>query len=871
MSSSMVISKADDIQQKVNSISSHIVKENLKGKIPLFVIGSGISMDLKASSDSVEEHKVPSMSKMMEKLYSLYNNIEEHIPDQDKKDIEKRFKVLHLQLDQDRRVDRSNIAGILGYFQEKKYLKNVWSDFNIWLLNNCVNEHLNIGILNAKPSIAHDKIAGLFEKVDAFCITLNFDGLLYRALESKYKKGVHSYVTKEQVKKFFTTEKAPKRLYADIQVRGDIFFVNCDSLWCEEYDTPCENRHEKPILIWQSKEKNLMCEKNKPMKPFISFPGTYKKDKEIRDILSVLWQYFTPKVSCVITIGVSGWWDPVLVAFLSDLARERKIPFIDVNIIPEKSYISKEIVYEKDALKIPANQFMNILDQSIDEAKKKVQNNRENIKYFRDHLGEDKFWDGILNKSEISDFEKKLIRHSSVEITSKFAQLGLKSKWWGVESNNRWHHNRLNHSIGVMKIATFLYEKACNNSNRPERDEEKQFLRIAALLHDIGHLPFSHLIEEVFQELNWRPVGYIESFNHEYYTGEKIRKIFEDEDLSAELEKIGYKIEDVIRLINGEFGISFLDAIINGPVDSDKIDYVFRDAASTNVFPHLIDPKDFLTEIGKEISISPAGLLVLGRSSAEAALTILKQRERLYRDFYLHSGIRLLEKAMKFIIVTYFVYTYNTLEIPEDIKKKFLQENIQFSDFGAIRIAMASAELEKLSEAFRNESDIEMKIIEHMKEKILEGNLIDEKVKNAIEECFSLIERVDNRFKCKEESANRERKFFISEIQQEGFEKIRRDAKTVILRVPGAILIDVLPPFDFFKLKKRKSRSDGTNVSTETLLSQDLNQMIKKYQGRTVEKGQLNIFKIGEESEVERALSLFEKLLGEEKRLDELE
>ncbi len=99
---------------------------------------------------------------------------------------------------------------------------------------------------------------------------------------------------------------------------------------------------------------------------------------------------------------------------------------------------------------------------------------------------------------------------------------------------------------------------------------------------------------------------------------------------------------------------------------------------------------------------------------------------------------------MKFIIVTYFVYTYNTLEIPEDIKKKFLQENIQFSDFGAIRIAMASAELEKLSEDFRNESDIELKIIEHMKEKILDGKLIDEKVKNAIEECFSLIERVDN-------------------------------------------------------------------------------------------------------------------------------
>lgn len=870
----MVISNTDDIQQKVNSIAHHIVKEHLKGKIPLFIIGSGISMGLKPSKNSEEEQKVPTMGKMMEKLYSLYDTIEIHIPVLDKEDIGKRFKVLKPQLEPGRKVDRSNIAGILGYFQEKEYLKNVWTDFNVWLLNNCVNEDRNIGILNAEPSIAHDKIAVLYEKVDAFCLTLNFDGLLYRALESKYGKEAHSYFTKEQVEKFFTTKKSPKKHYAEIQVRGDIFFVKCDSLWCEDYDSLCEYRHEKPIRIWQSKDKNLidlMCEKNKPMKPFISFPGTYEKDKEIREILGILWQYLTPKVSCVITIGISGWWDPVLIAFLSDLARERKIPFIDVNMLPESSYIAKEIVREEDALKISANQFMNILDQSIDEAIRNVQSiPKTAIEYSKGRGGKDEFWYKILKKSEISDFEKTLISHPLVEITEKFAQLGLKSKWWGVE-NNKGDHNRLNHSIGVMKIATFLYEKACENSNRQERAEEKQFLRIAALLHDVGHLPFSHLIEEVFQELNWKPAGYIESFSHDYYTAEKIKNVFENADLIAELEKIGYEIEDVIKLINGEFGIAFLDAIINGPIDSDKIDYVFRDAAATKVFPHLIEPEDFLKEIGAEISISPAGLLVLEGSSAMAALTILKQRERLYKDFYLHPGIRLLEKAVKFIIVTYFVHNYNTLEFPEKIKNKYLQEKIQFSDLGAIRIAMASDELEKLSQDFKGEDDIEMKIVQYMKEKILKGNLINEKVKHAIEECFSLVNDVDSHFRCKKEYTNRDSKFFLSEISSDGIPKIRRDAKTTILRIPGALLIDVLPPFEFYKNKKRISRSDGTFVFTETLLCPDLIQVIKRYQGRVTEKGQLNIFKIGEASEVKRALDLFEKLLGEEKRLDEVE
>lgn len=868
----MVISNTDDIQKKVNSIAYHIVKENLKGKIPLFVIGSGISMGLKPSNNSEEEQKVPTMGKMMKKLYSLFINNNKDIPYRDKEDIEKRFKLLNHQLEQDRRVDRSNVAGILGYFQEKEYLRNVWHDFNIWLLNKCVNEE-NIGILEAKPSIAHDKIAGLYEKVNAFCLTTNFDGLLYRALETKYGKEAHSYFTKEQVKRFFTTEKTPKKHYAEIQIRGDIFFVNCDSSWCDEYNNLCEYRHEEPIRIWQSKDKNLldlMCEKNKPMKPFISFPGTYEKDKLIRDILGILWQYLTPKVSCVITIGISGSWDPVLVAFLSDLARERKIPFIDINVFSD-SYISKEIVRQEDVLQISANQFMSILDQSIDLAIKDVQSNPKiEIQYVKGRNGKDEFWDDILKKSEISDFEEKLINHPLVKITEKFAQLGLKSKWWGVE-DNKWSHNRLNHAIGVMKIATFLYENACKNSSRQERDEEKQFLRIASLLHDIGHLPFSHLIEEVFQELNWKPAGYIESFSHDYYTEEKIRKVFEDSDLRAKLEEIGYGIEDIIKLINGEFGIAFLDAIINGPIDSDKIDYIFRDAAATKVFPHLIEPKSFLEEIRAEISISPSGLLVVKGSSARASLIILKQRERLYKEFYLHPGIRFLEKAVKFIIVTYFVHTYNTLEFPEKIKNKYLSEELQFSDLGAIRIALASDELEGLSQYYKGEDDIEMKIVHHMKEKILKDNLIDEKVKNAINVCFSIINDVNSHLLCEKEYTNRELSFGNSEIAHERISKIRRDAKTTILRVPGAILIDVLPPFEFFKNKKRRSRSDGTFVSTETILSDDLIQMIKKYQSKLTEKGQLNMFKIGDVSEVKKASDLFEKLLGEERGLEEVE
>ncbi|MCK4528505.1 hypothetical protein KAW18_14125 [candidate division WOR-3 bacterium] len=131
---------------------------------------------------------------------------------------------------------------------------------------------------------------------------------------------------------------------------------------------------------------------------------------------------------------------------------------------------------------------------------------------------------------------------------------------------------------------------------------------------------------------------------------------------------------------------------------------------------------------------------------------------------------------------------------------------------------------------------------------------------------------MNRRDQCRDEESRRRRELSISEFSRERIKKVRDDAKTVTLRFPGAILIDLLPPFEFFKIagaRKRKPRSDGTNVSSECILSPDLIQMVEKHKSR--EQGQVRVYKIGEESEVDRALGLFERLLGEEERLEEVE
>lgn len=327
----------------------------------------------------------------------------------------------------------------------------------------------------------------------------------------------------------------------------------------------------------------------------------------------------------------------------------------------------------------------------------------------------------------------------------------------------------------------------------------------------------------------------------------------------------------MIRLINGDFGIGFLDAIINSPFDADKIDYVFRDADVTNVFIPQIKPKQFIDRIKEGVSISPEGLLVFKESSADAVFKVLTQREKLYEEFYLKPALRLLEKAVKFIIITYYVHTYNRLptDIPKNIEEKFLDDKIQISDLGAVRIAMAADELEERSGEYRGgQMDTEGEIVRYMSEK-MKNKLLDKKIKDALNDCFLIITNTNSEQDCKREERKRTLDQSIQSFPKNQIDKIRHIAKTVSLRYPGVILIDVLPPFNFFKttrLRRQKTRSDGTSASSECILIKS--QIEKLKQKRESERRapiQVNIFKLGRDSEVSKALDLFEKLSEEER------
>ncbi|HKZ88247.1 MAG TPA: HD domain-containing protein [Candidatus Bathyarchaeia archaeon] len=140
------------------------------------------------------------------------------------------------------------------------------------------------------------------------------------------------------------------------------------------------------------------------------------------------------------------------------------------------------------------------------------------------------------------------------------------------------NHTRFEHCIGVM----FLAGKVAENPNisRVVTDEEAATSRIAALLHDVGHGPFSH----VFEQLLIRNLDK----THEDITS----WIVEKSEVAEKLGKMGFNAAEVAKLAVGKLhkpGRAFLDQIISSAVDVDKQDFIVRDTFHTGAEYGFID------------------------------------------------------------------------------------------------------------------------------------------------------------------------------------------------------------------------------------------------------------------------------------------
>jgi HD superfamily phosphohydrolase len=140
------------------------------------------------------------------------------------------------------------------------------------------------------------------------------------------------------------------------------------------------------------------------------------------------------------------------------------------------------------------------------------------------------------------------------------------------------NHTRFEHSVGVMHLAG----QVVGNPNLSEHvnEEQAEMVRIAALLHDVGHGPFSH----VFEYLLTRDLDK----THEDLTTWLINK----SELNEIVSKAGYNPQEVGKLAVGKLRKpkkAFLDQIISSAMDVDKMDFIVRDTHHTGAEYGYID------------------------------------------------------------------------------------------------------------------------------------------------------------------------------------------------------------------------------------------------------------------------------------------
>jgi uncharacterized protein len=124
-------------------------------------------------------------------------------------------------------------------------------------------------------------------------------------------------------------------------------------------------------------------------------------------------------------------------------------------------------------------------------------------------------------------------------------------------------HTRFEHSLGVCHIAARLARQIDLN------ERETELVRAAALLHDVGHGPFSHISENVLDDRNGL---------HGVHEAISVALIRTDPDLRSALGK--ELCDEAAQLLeNGARGLrSAVSDLVSGPTDADKLDYLLRDS-----------------------------------------------------------------------------------------------------------------------------------------------------------------------------------------------------------------------------------------------------------------------------------------------------
>ena len=211
----------------------------------------------------------------------------------------------------------------------------------------------------------------------------------------------------------------------------------------------------------------------------------------------------------------------------------------------------------------------------------------------------------------------ELINHPAFQRLSRIRQLGMSALVYPGATHTRWAH-----SLGAYHLMREAF-RALKEKGVFVFDVEEEGAEIAILLHDIGHGPFSHVLEHTL----------IEHLSHEEITRALMRR------LNREL---GGALGMAIQIYSDEYPKRFLHQLICSQLDTDRLDYLCRDSFYTGVREGNIGAARLI----KMLSVADDRLVVEGKGLYSVE-NYLMARRLMYWQVYLHKTAVAAEEMLR--------------------------------------------------------------------------------------------------------------------------------------------------------------------------------------------------------------------------------
>lgn len=231
--------------------------------------------------------------------------------------------------------------------------------------------------------------------------------------------------------------------------------------------------------------------------------------------------------------------------------------------------------------------------------------------------------DPVHGYIELDDLVQDLLSTPQVQRLRRVKQLGFSNLVYPGAN-----HTRFEHSLGAMHLAFML----TRNLDSIE-EEKKAEIKAAALLHDVGHGPFSHVTENVI-------------YKYTRHRHDDIKEILGKGEIRDILGNHGISPRNLVKHIKGE---TSLGQILSSEIDVDRMDYLVRDAHYTGVAFGVVDYNRLINQMSFY-----EDRLVVNYGGLKAAESLLVSRFWMNTSVYYHHVTRISEamcsRAVEYMI-----------------------------------------------------------------------------------------------------------------------------------------------------------------------------------------------------------------------------